>query len=197
MRSELRSIGCGRGDDLAAAATATPKPRIYIDAMVIVYHLGSDTASRLFELNARFLSRVKRGEVEPVVSTFCLTEAAAVIVELLTKQRDRLPTQTERERIQTRIEQFVDAFGLEVLSADELVALPDGEVDLFARTKQIIDAAKPVQGSYDRKWRMVGGADAIHVALAERAKANILATFDEGFRTVQSPVSVEILGRRP
>src|SRR2546422_8870531 len=107
MRSELRSIGCGRGDDLAAAATATPKPRIYIDAMVIVYHLGSDTASRLFELNARFLSRVKRGEVALVVSTFRLTEAAAGIVELPTKQRGRLPPQTQRDRNQPGSEQLV------------------------------------------------------------------------------------------
>jgi len=164
--------------------------------MVIVYHLGTETPSPIFQLNMRFLQRLKAGEVEGVVTTFSLTEAASVIVELIAGQLDRVLTDAERARVHTRIQQFVDAFGLEVLSADELVALPDGEVDLFARTKQIVDRAKPVQGSRDRRWRMVGGADAVHVALAERANVSSLATFDEGFRTVESTVTIEILGGR-
>ena len=35
------------------------------------------------------------------------------------------------------------------------------------------------------RWRAIGGADAIHAVFANRADADLLATFDEGFKAIR------------
>jgi len=164
--------------------------------MILVYHLGSADNDWVVQRNIDFLQRIKNNAIEGVVSTFTMTEAVSVIEEQLANQRRRVPAAAERQQVLARITQLVNSLGLEVVDSDELVAI-DEETGLFARTQAVIDTTPPVQSPRDGKWTLLGGADAIHVALAERAHADKLATFDKSIRPVQSSVSIEILGDRP
>ena len=41
---------------------------------------------------------------------------------------------------------------------------------------------------YDTKWRVIGGIDAVILNLALRSGANMIATFDNGFRGLNHPL---------
>ena len=57
--------------------------------------------------------------------------------------------------------------------------------DIFSEVDQTIQ--NNVEPYYHDKWRVIGGADAILLNLALRSGANMIATFDMGFKGLKHP----------
>lgn len=156
--------------------------RTYIDTMLFVYQLATSRTDRRNKLSSQFFKEVEGGSYEGVITTFTYAEYLAVMKETLSKRLGAQLSHTQIETLKNEFESFVDKQGIEVLDADDLSS-GVGRCEIFGWSSQVVERTGTVQGA-DRRWRTVGGADAIHVVLANRAGAELLATFDEGFKVV-------------
>jgi predicted nucleic acid-binding protein len=95
-------------------------------------------------------------------------------------------------RVQEELEEELDRLGIEVHDADKLAREANAYPPLFDRAGQIVLHSGAVLGR-DGRWRSVGGADAIHVALAERSQTDYFATCDKGFRHLSANVLPAIM----
>lgn len=160
--------------------------------MILAYHLGTSARAATFDRNQRFLNRVTNGQIVGVVSTFTVAECIAVLAAAYAERDGAAPTAKQLGEARNRIEGFVRAAGIEMQDADVLCQSPEGRANAFARVMQIALSTRPSRGR-DGRWRNVGGADALHIAFAERSDSDALATFDEGFRNMRSPVSLMLV----
>jgi len=129
-----------------------------------------------------------------IVSTFTVAECLAVLALAAARRSGTPPTLQQIAHAHDMIMRFVRAAGLELRDSDALCISPEGSVNAFARVLQMELTTQPVQGE-DGEWRGLGGADALHVAFAERSDCDDLASHDQGFRSMQSSVSFLSLGR--
>ena len=81
------------------------------------------------------------------------------------------------------LDKFIKSMGIELYNADVVADLTP--LTVFYRAEQLISAAISIQG-WDGKWRTIGGADAIGLALAELVKADLFATCDQAFKGLSS-----------
>jgi len=153
--------------------------RVYVDTMVFIYHLGP--RHYLSDKAEKFFVEVERGKYQAVATTFTVAEYLAVMKEILAGQLRATPAQSHIDKLKIEIENFIGQMGIELLDADDLAETPLGRSDVFRPSFQVVEGV-PVTLGRDREWRGVGGADAISVVLADRAGAELFATFDEGFR---------------
>lgn len=167
--------------------------RAYIDTMIWIYHLV-DPGHPLERVCERFLRDLENQKVKGLVSTFVLHEVVDVTKRLLAQKRNREPSQSDLDAIQERVEREMARLGVDIHDADSLAVDNTGQSVVFGRAGQLINQSGSFRGSHDGKWRTVNGADAIHVALAERAAASHYATFDEGFRRLTANLSSVLLG---
>lgn len=164
-----------------------PRSRVYIDTMVWVYHLV-DPGHPLDRFCERFLKDIERGNITGISTTFVIHEIVDVSKRLIAKRRGREPAISELQRLQERVEKSMSQLGIEIHDADALAANLAGQSEIFGRAGSIILNSGATLGR-DGNWRAVGGADAVHVGLAEKAGASHYATFDEGFRSLNATVS--------
>jgi predicted nucleic acid-binding protein len=164
------------------SADALPAvPKVYIDTMVFVYKLES-TSHRLFPKADAFFSHIEKGKYIGITSTLLYAEFQSVVKTLLSEAKHTQVSQSDVDKEMTRLDEFLDQMGIMVHNAD--VVIDQNPVTIFYRTEQLVGASKPILGSWDQKWHMIGGADAINLTLAEAVRADSFATFDQGFKGV-------------
>lgn len=168
---------------MCGLALSSALKRTYIDTMLFVYQLATDRADWRNQLSSRFFGELENGAYEGVITTFTYAEYLAVMKVILSKGRGATPSQTQIDELKKIFGNFVEEEGIEVLDADDL-STSMGRCEIFRWGSDVIDATGTVRGS-DQRWRGIGGADAIHVVLASRAGAELLATFDQGFKAMQ------------
>lgn len=134
----------------------------------------------------RFLADIQAGNITGVITTFVVTEYIDVVKRLLAKRLGREPNQPELDAAVAAIEHTVGQFGIEEHDADRIALAHAGPGGLFDHAAGIVIRSGSVQGRRDGKWRSVGGADALHVSLAERVGATHYATCDQGFSRLAS-----------
>lgn len=159
--------------------------------MVWVYHLITPWHPEERHCQ-RFLRDVAGGRVTGVVSSFILAEIVGVANRLLAHQRGREPPLQDLVKLEERVEKELDRLGIEVRDSDGLAAPTNSLTPLFDRAGYVILHSKAVRGG-DGRWRSVGGADAVHISLAERAKADYFATCDQGFESLNANVTAVIM----
>jgi predicted nucleic acid-binding protein len=165
--------------------------RVYIDTMVWVYHLIQPT-HRLGPVCERLLKEVASGNLVGVSSTFVIQETTDVAKRIISIVNGKAVSIDETEAVREKILGALLKMGIEIHDADAL-ACPNGvQSNLFKGTEAIIMKSHPVLGT-DGKWRTVNGADAVHLTLAERAKADYFATCDQGFRGQNTSVRTSIV----
>lgn len=162
--------------------------RAYIDTMLFVYHLGRPKSDILHKLSFKFFQDVEKGTYEGVVTTLTQTEYTAVMKELIAQRNGTSPSDSQVNTVKSEFQSFIGREGIELLDSDDL-STELGRSEIFRWTKQVVDVCKCVTGTRDYKWRGIGGADAIHAVFANRAGADRLATFDEGFRAINGLIS--------
>ncbi len=160
--------------------------------MLLVYHLANRTHPE--ERHCRqFFRQIENGNLTGVVSTFVIQEFIDVVKRLLAGRRGRVPLAEEMARLQERTEEQLNRLGIEVQDADGLAqAVVPNIPPLFDRAGNVILYSGATLGG-DGKWRSVGGADAVHVGLAERAFVDYYATCDEGFRQLRANILPAIM----
>jgi len=168
---------------------AEEPPRVYLDVMILAYHLSTDPGNLTFSRNERYLNKVIEKRLIGVVTTFSVAECVGVLAEAYAKRDGVAPTTDQLEAARQRIERFIHAAGIEKQDSDALSYSIEGPVNVFSRALQIQLATRPTRGT-DGEWRTVGGADALHLVFAERADCDQFATFDQGFRNAPPPVTV-------
>jgi predicted nucleic acid-binding protein len=162
--------------------------RAYIDTMLFVYHLARPRSDILHRLSLQFFEDVEKGTYEGVVTSFTQTEYTAVMQELLTQRIGTNLTDAQVSSVKREFDSFIEREGIELLDADDL-STELGRSEIFRWGKQVVDTCRCVMGRRDYKWRTIVGADAIHAVFANRAGADVLATFDEGFRALDGLAS--------
>lgn len=155
--------------------------RVYVDTMVYVYHLGPP--HRLSTKAEKFWVEVERRKYQAVATTFTVAEYLDVMKRILAVRLSATPARPHIETLKAEIEHFLEDMGIELLDADDLVVTNLGRSDIFRQVFQVIENVPATLGR-DQEWRSVGGADAINAVLADRAGAELFATFDEGFRGI-------------
>lgn len=156
--------------------------RTYIDTMVFVYLISRPTTDPLHTRSLKFFEEVENGTYEAVITTFTYAEYTAVMKETISRRSGKSPSAADMEKLRTEFEGFVEKEGIEVLDADDLsTAFSRSEV--FRWCREVVERTGTVKGR-DNRWRTIGGADAVHVVLANRAGAELYATFDEGFKAI-------------
>ena len=161
--------------------------RVYLDTMILAYHLGSPSGAAVLNRNLNFLTKISARQVVGIVSTFTVAECISVLAKAHAERNGTAPTLVQLAQAKEKIEQFIRSMGIELEDSDALCFDPNGNVNVFARTVQLELTSPPALGR-DRKWRTFGGADVLHVIFAERSDADDFATFDEGFRNMNSQV---------
>lgn len=156
--------------------------RTYIDTMLFVYQLALRKTDMKNRLSSEFFRAVEGGVYEGVITTFTYAEYIAVMKETLSNRLGVRLSQGQLDSLRHEFESFVDKEGIEVLDADDLSS-GLGRCEIFRWSSQVVETTGTVEGA-DHKWRTIGGADTIHVVLANRAGAELLATFDEGFKVL-------------
>ncbi|MEM2882468.1 MAG: type II toxin-antitoxin system VapC family toxin [Candidatus Bathyarchaeia archaeon] len=157
-----------------------PARRVYIDTMVFIYQLGPQTP--LSEKARAFFRDVEGGKYIGVTSSFTVAELIAVYKELLCRARGtQIISPTDMLEIKRRMDVFLNKMGIVLYDADELATVL-GKSTIFADCERILEEAMPIRGSRDGRIRVIGGADALHIAMAIRANAELFGTFDEGFK---------------
>jgi len=173
---------------LGGADVAEP-PRVYLDVMLLAYHLGTGAREVTFSRNERYLNKVIEREVIGVVTSFSVAECVGVLAEAYAQRDGVAPTPEQIEAARQRIERFIRAAGIEKQDSDALSHSTEGPVNIFSRALQIQLATRPTRG-HDGEWRTVGGADALHLVFAERADCEQFVTFDQGFRNAPPPLRI-------
>ena len=136
---------------------------------------------------SNFFDDVEKGDYICRISSFTETEFLGVIKNLLCEKKNRPPTIDEVEAILREFNRFISEMGIELHDADALaIEKPIEPSTIFSLSEKILDSATPFLGKRDKKWHSLKGADALHVALAIRVKAESYATFDDDFRGVSS-----------
>jgi len=160
--------------------------------MVWIYHLVNPSHP-LEKHCQRLLNDLVRGRVKGIASSFVVHEVVDVTRRLLAEKRNREAPQADLEAMEERVEREMARLGVDIHDADVLALNQTGQSVVFDRAADISRASGASQGRHDRRWRTVGGADSIHVALAERSGASHYATCDEGFRKLVANVQPTIL----
>jgi predicted nucleic acid-binding protein len=160
---------------------APPPPKVYIDTMAFVYKLVN-MKHRLFPKANAFFSDIEQAKYAGVISTFEIAEFQSAVKSLLSEAMDAEVSQNDVEKEMSRLNEFLNEMGIMLYDAD--VVLDSRPLVAFYRGEQLIGAARPIKGVWDQKWHTIGGADALHLTIAEAVGAESFATFDQGFKGV-------------
>jgi predicted nucleic acid-binding protein len=168
--------------------------RVYIDTMVWVYHLAHQSHAEYVHCKA-LLDQVRRKEITAVSSTFVLTEIQSATRMVLSEKRRGPLTEAEVKQIREAAVREMETLGVDLQDADQIAASGGGLTPLFARAANLIETCGGHFVSRHRtpKWKGLGGADAIHLSLAERLNSDYLATCDSDFKDATSPVRASVL----
>ncbi len=153
-------------------------PRAYIDTMLFVYKLANPS-HRLFRKSDAFFLDVAAKTYIGVTTTFIHAEYRSVVKTLISRSQGSSATQSAVDNDVATLDKFLKKMGIELYNAD--VVADSAPLTIFYRAEQLIAAANSVKG-WNGKWRTIGGADALGVALAELVKANLFATCDQAFK---------------
>lgn len=164
-------------------------PKVYIDTMAFIYKLVN-TRHRLFPKADALFSDIEQGKYAGVISTFEIAEFQSAVKTILSEAKQTQASQNDVEKEMSKLDEFLNEMGIMLYNAD--VVVDHSPLIVFYRAEQLISSAQPIKGSWDQKWHTIGGADAVHLTLAETVRADSFATFDQGFKGVKG-TSVKML----
>jgi|SRR5208337_1286183 len=170
-------------------AASEPKVKVYIDTMAFVYKLVN-TRHRYFSQANAFFRDIEQGKFVGVISTFELAEFQSAIKSILSKLKNTETPQGDVDKEMGRLNDFIGKMGIKLYNAD--VVLDTHPLVAFFRAEQLIGAAKSIKGTWSPDWHTIGGADAIHLVIAETVGVESYATFDQGFKGING-TSIKML----
>ncbi len=148
---------------------------------------------------SQFLQEVEDGRVIGIVSTFVSTEYQAVAKRLMASASGRAPTDAEMMGFMQDLQTLLADLGVEIHSADGAAVDSAGNSVLFGSADHVLRLAG-VEAVHRRRgrrrwidWKSVGGADGLHVAIAQRVGATHIATCDKAFRRLRGPITSLVL----
>lgn len=154
--------------------------------MVFVYHfLSSSRGQNLASKSNSFLEDIENGRYIGIITTFTIAEYLAVIRGVLCNKRDKQVSTGEILTVKAKFEQFITQMGIMLYDSDSLAS----KKPIFSECENVVERSSAFKGRRDRKWHLVRGADALHVALALSVNAEAIATFDDDFRGVDGSIS--------
>lgn len=156
--------------------------------MIFIYQLFS-ISHPLHSKSDRFFQEIANQNMVGITSTLTRTEFIAVIKRELSKQGNAIPAQSTINAITSTFDDFLDGMGIILRDSDDLANI-DGR--LFTDSHNRVDTSPPTLGA-DNKWRVLNGADSIHLVFAERCNSQRIATNDDGFKGAASSVQAIIL----
>lgn len=174
---------------------ALPKgSRVYIDTMIWVYHLAHQRHPE-YPRCKQLLDQVLRKELTAVSSSFVLTEIVSATRKVLSELRGAPLSKQDVQNIRAAAISEMKRFQVDIQDADTVASQASPHGPMFARASNLIDDCGG--GLIMRKgvpvWKGLGGADAIHLSIAERLNSDILATCDADFKHTTSPVITAVL----
>lgn len=170
---------------------------VYIDTHVFAYRLLSYAYSNKPKISnmiiqaGKFFQDIQNGKYQAIISTFTETEYRSVVKKVISKYMKR--SITPQEEIEAINDFHVFNTTMEIgLSDSDIIAYNNdiNRYDIFSEVEQTIQ--NNVEPYYHDEWRVIGGADAILLNLALRSGANMIATFDIGFKGLRHP-SIQVL----
>ncbi len=152
--------------------------------MVFVYYLTRREGTSHSQAT-RFFRDVNNQKYKAVTTTFTRSEYISVLKAVLAETSGSPPSPTAMAMALDTFDRFVVSIGVEVQDSDRLVGT--GFAPLFSECENVCMSSDPIRGTRDGNWRTVGGADALLIIFAERSKADVFATFDQGYKGMKRP----------
>lgn len=164
---------------------------IYIDVMLFIYYFLYPSTSDLSRKSRNFFHDIENGRYVGIVSTFSVMEFIGVIKAIISDSLKRKISDNETQSMKKVILDFIYSMGIILYDSDSLT-IPQGSTScsLFSECENLIEAAKPTLGAFDKKWHSLKGADSLHVLFALRVNAQRFATFDDDFRGIDDKIKV-------
>ena len=165
---------------------------VYIDTHVFAYQLLSYSYSmtakiqKMIITTGKFFQDIQNGKYQAIISTFTETEYRSVVKKVISCYMKRPITPQEENIAMNDFRAFNQSMGIGLTNSDVIAYNNNiNQIDIFSTTDYTIQ--NNVNPYLDDKWKVIGGADAILLNMALRSGANMIATFDMGFKGVKHP----------
>lgn len=166
--------------------------RTYIDTNVFVYMLIPDPAysGEYLRKSKKFFQDITLGLYEGIISTYTETEYKGVVKKVISEINKCHITPKEENLALTDFRNLIATAGIGITDSDSLLK-NSIKMDIFQAADLIVDSSGPIH--HANHWKNIGGSDAIIVDLAIRSGASRLATFDRGFKGLNSSLIKPII----
>lgn len=165
------------------------KPLVYIDTNLFAYKLiRTGYKDKLIKPTDKFFQDIQNGTYLAITSTFTETEYRSVVKRMISKAKNRQLTKLEEDTAMNDFHTFNKKMGIGYTDSDVISYNNNtNQIDIFSVAgNTILQHVSPYY--HDEQWRSIGGMDAIILNLALRSGANMIATFDNGFRGLSHPL---------
>jgi len=163
---------------------------VYIDTHVLAYRLLTSYNAGLQSKSVKFFKDIETGKYRGIVSTLTRLEYRGVVKKVLSNYCNRAISAYEEQVALDDFDEFLENMGIGLVDADLLSRDSSGMIsDIIQKSEDILIPASPIYNPRAMKcpWTAMGGADALITNLAIRCDADYLATFDRGFKGLNSP----------
>jgi predicted nucleic acid-binding protein len=157
---------------------------VYIDTNVFSYLLlpHKQSLDPLVKQANRFADEIANGSrFIGVTSTFTQTEYRAVSKRRISEHKGSQITTQEEAYAMNDFGRTIDALGIAIVDADQVAPDISGVLSLFGACDVTIRRCNPVPRN-GGKWKVISSVDVLMLNLAIRMRADLFATFDDGFR---------------
>lgn len=155
---------------------------VYIDtnvfAIILLPHPLSQDA--YIKQANEFMGDIENGKYTGITSTLTEMEYRGVAKRRISDKKKGEISHLEEEFSMGDFNRLIYEMGIGLIDADIIAPDISGELKLFRNSDNTIQKSRPVH--VNGQWKMIRSMDALMVNLAIRARANLFATFDRGFR---------------
>jgi hypothetical protein len=130
---------------------------------------------------------VKDGGSCSLVVVNVATEFLALAKRLISRTANRQITHNEELTVVNDFTMFSEPLGIALYNSDLLIVNGFGNSSLFSNAKGVIETSCLYFDQQPSLWKIIGGTDALTVSLAILVNANLIATFDRGFKGLNNP----------
>jgi predicted nucleic acid-binding protein len=156
---------------------------VYIDTNVFSFLLlpHKQSQDQFVKQANKFIDEIENGTYIGITSTLTEIEYRGTSKRIISEVKKGLVTAQEEESAMDDFDHFVDTLGIGLVDADQVAPEISGELRLFSLCGKTVRRSHPVHMAKNQ-WKMIRSVDTLMINLAIRIRADLFATFDNGFK---------------
>jgi len=167
---------------------AEPSKKVFIDTNVLLSQMNKDD---VFNQQAgKFFYDLEKKKFKGVTSSINKTELLAAFKKTYSVANGKNPKPTVIEKFLQAFQKLIVSMGIEYVESDDVLQKSE---KFFSRAYQIIYDSKAVKKS--KKWKFISGYDAGVILMAQKTRADVIMTNDDGYLGIKlkTKINVKIL----